>query len=71
MICRTPAVPVLEGNVSEVWAAFIMDGVNIQSNYTKLTMIPNPHFKNFDGVHLLKGDSLILEVSVIFLLFNN
>ena len=55
MICRTPAVPVLEGNVSEVWAAFIMDGVNIQSNYTKLTMIPNPHFKNFDGVHLLKG----------------
>jgi len=40
-----------------------MDGVNIQSNYTKLTMIPNPHFKNFDGVHLLKGDSLILEAT--------
>ena len=69
MICPAPKVPVLKGNASEVLVAFILDAVNLQSNYTKLTMIPNPEFKPFDGVHVLQGDSLILEVLFIYSAF--
>ena len=70
MICPTPKVAVLKGNATEVLVGFFLDAVNLQSNYTKLTMIPNPEFKPFDGVHVLKGDSLILEVLFIYSAFD-
>lgn len=64
MICHAPKVPDLAGNVSEVTVAFIMDAVNVQSNYTTVTMFPDPYFKPFaDGVYTLKEDNLILEAT--------
>ena len=62
MTCHAPPVPSFKGNDSEVFAGFILDGVNLQSNFTKLTMIPNPEFAKFGGVHVLQGENLILEV---------
>lgn len=62
MTCPAPPVPSFNGNDSEVFAGFILDGVNLQSNFTKLTMIPNPEFSKFGEVHVLQGENLILEV---------
>ena len=62
MICHSPEVPDLTGNVSQVAAAFILDAVKIQSNLTTVTMIPNPEFIPFEDVYELKEDNLILEV---------
>lgn len=61
MTCPAPPVPSFNGNDSEVFAGFILDGVNLQSNFTKLTMIPNPEFSKFGEVHVLQGENLILE----------
>ena len=64
MICQSPVVPRLLGNVSEVKAQFLMDGdIKLMSNFTKLTVIPDPYLEPFkDGVHVLKTKNLILEV---------
>ena len=62
MICRAPPVLVSTGNVSQVVASFILDGVNFESNNTKLTLIPNPDFKTFPDDYVLHGASLILQV---------
>ena len=62
MICHSPEVPDLTGNVSQVVAAFILDAVKIQSNLTTVTMIPDPKFIRFEDVYELKEDKLILEV---------
>ena len=62
MICHSPEVPDLTGNVSQVVAAFILDAVKIQSNLTTVTMIPDPKFIPFEDVYELKEDKLILEV---------
>ena len=62
MVCRSPEVPDLTGNVSQVTAAFILDAVKIQSNLTTVTMIPDPEFISFEDVYELKEDNLILEV---------
>ena len=63
MICHSPEVPDLTGNVSQVVAAFILDAVKIQSNLTTVTMIPDPKFIPFEDVYeLLKEGNLILEV---------
>ena len=62
MICHSPEVPDLTGNVSQVVAAFILDAVKIQSNLTTVTMIPDPKFIRFEDVYELKEDNLILEV---------
>lgn len=64
MTCQSPAVQGLLGNVSQVEAQFLMDGgIKLLSNYTMLTMTPDPYFEHFeDGVYVLKTKSLILEV---------
>ena len=62
MVCHSPKVPDLTGNVSQVAAAFILDAVKIQSNVTAVTMIPDPKFIPFEDVYELKEDKLILEV---------
>ena len=62
MVCHSPKVPDLTGNVSQVTAAFILDGVQIQSNLTTVTMLPDPKFIPFEDVYELKEDNLILEV---------
>ena len=63
MVCHSPKVPDLTGNVSQVAAAFILDSVKIQSNLTTVTMIPDPKFIPFEDVYeLLKEGNLILEV---------
>ena len=62
MVCHSPEVPDLTGNVSQVVAAFILDAVKIQSNLTTVTMIPDPKFIPFEDVYELKKDNLILEV---------
>ena len=62
MICHSPEVPDLTGNVSQVVAAFILDAVKIQSNVTTVTMIPDPKFIPFEDVYELKEGNLILEV---------
>ena len=66
MTCKSPKVTGLLGNVSEVQAQFIMDGdVKLLSNFTKLTMMPDPFFERFkDDIHVLKTESLILEVHI-------
>ena len=61
MVCHSPKVPDLTGNVSQVTAAFILDAIKIQSNLT-VTMIPDPKFISFEDVYELKEDNLILEV---------
>lgn len=63
MICRAPPIPVITGNVSQVVASFILDGVNFESNNTKLTLIPNPDFKKFPDDYVLQGASLILQAT--------
>lgn len=62
MVCHSPKVPDLTGNVSQVTAAFILDRVKIQSNLTTVTMLPDPKFIPFEDVYELKEDNLILEV---------
>lgn len=38
-------------------------GIKLLSNYTMLTMTPDPYFEHFeDGVYVLKTKNLILEV---------
>jgi len=38
-------------------------GIKLMSNYTKLKMIPNPSFEDFeDRIYILKTKNLILEV---------
>lgn len=61
MTCRSPKVPNLAGNVSEVTAVFIMDALNTQSNLT-VTIIPDLYFVPFAEVRQLKEASLILKV---------
>ena len=66
MTCKSPEVHGLLGNVSRVEARFLMDGgIKLLSNYTKLTMTPDPYFDHFeDGIYVLKTNNLILEVCV-------
>ena len=73
MTCPSPVVEGLIGNVSEVKAQFLMDGgIKLMSNFTKLTMIPDPHFEQFkDNVHVLKTENLILEVCLSHLFYYN
>ena len=64
MTCPSPRVPGFAGNISVVQAQFIMDGGRkLLSNFTKLTMIPDPYFERFkDDLHVLRTENLILEV---------
>ena len=73
MRCQSPVVQGLLGNVSQVEAQFLMDGgVKLLSNYTKLTMTPDPYFERFgDGVYVLKTRNLILEVCLDLSLITN
>lgn len=61
MTCRSPKVPNLAGNVTNVTAVFIMDALNVQSNLT-VAIIPDPYFVPFADVYQLKEGSLTLEV---------
>ncbi|PFX28558.1 Plexin-A3 [Stylophora pistillata] len=64
MECLSPKVPDFVGNVSKVQVQFLMDAdIPLRSNYTSLTMIPNPFFEHFeDNLFVLKTENLILEV---------
>ncbi|KAK2550072.1 Plexin-A4 [Acropora cervicornis] len=61
MTCRAPRIPVMAENVSQVVAAFKLDGLSFESNNTKLTVVPNPRFEKFERVYVLQGNSLILQ----------
>lgn len=64
MECLSPKVPDFVRNVSKVQVQFLMDAdIPLRSNYTSLTMIPNPFFEHFeDNLFVLKTENLILEV---------
>lgn len=64
MTCRAPRIPVMAENVSQVVAAFKLDGLSFESNNTKLTVVPNPWFEKFERVYVLQGNSLILQVII-------